>query len=129
MSKEQKFFFCKHCKNLTASLFSSGIPMVCCGEVMKEIIPNSVDAAVEKHKPVVTITSDGNISVNIGEAPHPMIEEHYIEWIFIETSKGGSFKYLKPNEKPFAEFIILPDEQIIKVYSYCNIHGLWVNVI
>lgn len=91
-----------------------------CGKLL---IANSVEAAVEKHVPVVTFNNDV-IEVEVGSMEHPMLEEHFIEWILLETSKGMQIKYLNPNDKPRAEFI-LRDDKAIAVYEYCNIHGLW----
>lgn len=122
MSKA-KFFICRHCGNLVSMIHSSGVPMVCCGENMTELIANTTDAAGEKHVPVVTV--DGNaITVNVGSVTHPMLEEHYIQWIYLETEKGGQIKILKPGEEPKAVFVIEDDEPV-GAYEYCNLHGLW----
>lgn len=119
-----KFYFCKTCKNIVYYISDEHAPVMCCGDVMKELIPNTVDASYEKHIPV--ITKNGNkILVEIGEIPHPMMEEHYIEWIALETTKGAYFKYLSPNDEPKAEFYIGSDESVISAYEHCNIHGLW----
>lgn len=121
MSK--KFFVCKHCGNLVGMIHSSGAPMTCCGDVMTELIPNTTDAANEKHVPVVTITGDVVIA-EVGSVAHPMVPEHFIEWIYVETKNGGQMKRLTPEDKPKAEFTLNNDE-VIAVYEYCNLHGLW----
>ncbi len=118
-----KFFVCKHCGNLAGMVFSSGAPMTCCGDKMTELIPNTTEAATEKHLPVVTVKGD-TVSVEVGSVPHPMAEEHYIEWIYLETENGGQRKALKPGEAPKAVFAIAGDKPVA-VYAYCNLHGLW----
>lgn len=122
--KKQKFFLCKICGNLVDAIHFSGAQMVCCGQPMTELIANTVDAAFEKHVPVVE--QKGNeVFVRIGETEHPMIAEHYIQWIYLLTNKGIQRKDLLPTEKPKAAFYIADDEKIISVYEYCNLHSLW----
>ena len=118
-----KFFVCEHCGNLVGMIFASGVNMVCCGDDMTELVPNTVDAAVEKHLPVVSQTGDV-VMVEVGSTPHPMTEEHYIQWIYLETKKGGQRKNLNPGEEPKAMFT-LNDDELVAVYAYCNLHGLW----
>lgn len=121
--KETKFFLCNHCGNLITFINDSGVPLVCCGEEMTQLIPNTVDAAVEKHIPVVTL--EGNtVSVTVGSVEHPMTEAHLIQWIYLRTDKGFQIKYLTPNEKPNVVFSV-HDEKPIEVYAHCNLHGLW----
>ena len=118
-----KFYVCKHCGNLVGIINNSGIPMICCDEPMNELVANTEDAAVEKHVPAVTV--DGNrISVAVGEVDHPMTEEHFIQWIYLETEKGEQRKILNPNDVPKAVFTI-EDDKAVAVYAYCNLHGLW----
>ncbi|MBE5929085.1 MAG: desulfoferrodoxin [Lachnospiraceae bacterium] len=121
---KRKFYICRHCGNIITKMKDSRVPVFCCGEKMEELVPNSVDASGEKHVPVVTI-EDGVVTVNVGSVDHPMVEEHYIQWIFVETENGGQFKYLKPEEAPNASFCI-GDDKVVAVYEYCNLHGLWV---
>lgn len=86
---------------------------------------NSTDAATEKHVPCVTV--DGNkVDVAVGSVPHPMLEEHYIAGIYIETKFGGQFRRLHPGEEPSASFILAEGDEFIAAYEYCNLHGLWV---
>ena len=124
MKRKQKFFICNHCKNLIGLIEDKGVPMVCCGEKMTELIPNTVDASGEKHLPEVT-ASGNNIKVQVGSVLHPMVEEHYITFIYVETEHGGQRKVLKPGDAPIAEFSFI-DDKPIAVYEYCNLHGLWV---
>ena len=119
-----KFYICKHCGNIVATVKESGAPISCCGEKMSEIIPGTTDAAVEKHVPVIEV--NGNIvTVTVGEVIHPMIPEHYIEWIAISTNKGNQRKPLKPGEEPKACFALCEGEQVEAAYAYCNLHSLW----
>lgn len=119
-----KFYVCKHCGNLVTFLNESGAPLVCCGDKMTHLEPNTVDAATEKHVPAVTV--DGTkITVEVGSVEHPMVPEHFIQWICLETDKGTHVRKLTPSDKPHAEFALV-DETPVAVYEYCNIHGLWV---
>lgn len=122
---ERKFYICRHCGNIITKLNDSKVPVVCCGENMQLLVANTVDASIEKHVPV--ISQNGNeVTVRIGSVDHPMLPEHYIMWIFVETDRGGMFKYLKPGMEPSVTFA-LTNETLVNVYSYCNLHGLWVN--
>lgn len=119
-----KFYKCDICGNFVEMVKESGVVMTCCGQNMTELIPGSSDGAFEKHVPSVKV--EGNtVKVNVGEADHPMIDTHYIEWIAIETDKGAYRKALKPNEAPKAQFHLCEGEKFIAAYSYCNLHGLW----
>ena len=121
----KKFFVCKHCGNMIGLLHDAGVPMMCCGEKMVELVPNTTDAAQEKHVPVATV--EGNkVVVNIGSVDHPMVAEHWIQWVYLETDKGGHRKVLNPGEKPHVVFALTEDEKPVAVYEYCNLHGLWV---
>ena len=94
------------------------------GSPMSPLPANTVDAALEKHVPVVAI--DGKkISVKVGSVAHPMTEPHLIEWIYLQTKKGGQYRHLTPSDKPEAEFIVAEDDEPIAVYEHCNLHGLW----
>lgn len=118
-----KFYVCKHCGNMVGMIHSSGVSMICCGEPMTEMVPNITDGATEKHVPVVTTDGD-MVTVEVGSVAHPMAEEHYIAWIYLETEKGGQRKALKPGEAPSAKFQ-LQDDKAVAAYEYCNLHGLW----
>ena len=121
---EQKFFICEHCGNIVAAVKMSGVPIVCCGENMKELIPGTTDAAVEKHVPVYSV--DGSIvTVTVGAVEHPMTEAHYIEWISLQSRTGNQRKALKSGEAPKACFALCEGDAVEAVYAYCNLHGLW----
>ena len=123
MSKEVKFYICKHCGNIVGLIHNAGVPLVCCGEKMSELVPNTTEAATEKHLPVVEM--DGNIvKVSVVSVEHPSTEEHYIAWVYLETAHGGQRKAIKPGDKPEVSFA-LQDDELIAVYAYCNLHGLW----
>ncbi len=125
---EQKFYFCEKCGNLAGKVIDSGVPLVCCGEEMIELVANTVDASKEKHVPVVEV--DGNIvSVKVGSDPHPMVPVHYIPFIYLQTDKGGQRKNLKPGDEPAVKFAICKDEKPLAVFEYCNLHGLWKTVL
>ncbi len=122
---EKKFYICKHCGNMIGMIKSSGVNVVCCGDPMTELKPNTVEASQEKHLPVVTI--EGNIvKVKVGSVEHPMTEEHHIDWIYLETEQGGQRKKLAVGSKPEAEFALAGGDKVVGVYEYCNLHGLWL---
>lgn len=124
MDKELKFFRCEHCGNIIYFLHNSGVAVQCCGEDMGLLKANTSDGAGEKHVPV--ISQEGNtVTVKVGSVEHPMEEKHYIEFIALLTEKGLQISYLKPGEKPLAEFSILNGDKVIAAYEYCNIHSLW----
>ena len=119
-----KFYRCNHCKNVIVKMDDKGVPVSCCGEVMQEMVAGATDGALEKHVPV--IEQDGNkVKVSVGSMEHPMLEEHYIVFIVIETSQGFAKKDLKPGDKPVAEFVLAEGETLVAAYEYCNLHGLW----
>ena len=118
-----KFFVCEHCGNLVGVINDAGVPMMCCGQKMTQLIPGTVEASVEKHLPVVTVDGD-KVKVEIGSVAHPMAEEHSILWVYLQTDKGGQRKNLAVGEAPVAEFSLL-NEKPVAVYAYCNLHGLW----
>ena len=119
-----KFFKCKKCGNVVALVEDKGGKLSCCGEEMMELVPRSVDAAVEKHVPVYEV-KDGKVKVTVGSVEHPMLDEHYIEWIALQTKQGNQRKSLKPGDAPTACFSICDDDEVVAVYEYCNLHGLW----
>lgn len=121
-----KLYICKHCGNIIKYEKSSGVKVMCCGEKMSELIPSSSDGALEKHVPVVNI-EDREVFVKVGEVEHPMLEEHYIEWIEIETTKGSQRVKLNPGDKPEAKFTLSSNDEFVAAYTYCNLHGFWKN--
>lgn len=121
---QRKFLICKTCGNLIEMVNDSGVTPICCNKDMEEVIANTTEAATEKHIPVIEINN--NIAtITIGEIPHPMTEEHFITWIYLETNKGIKKIDLKPNDEPKAKFSLLEDEKVINAYAYCNLHSLW----
>lgn len=121
--RDVKFFRCNHCKNLAELINDGGVPMMCCGQPMEALLPNTVDAATEKHVPHVTV-ENGEIRVKVGSVPHPMLDEHSIEFIYLQTEKGGQRKCLKAGEEAAAVFTVV-DDKAVSVYEFCNLHGLW----
>lgn len=119
-----QFYRCKHCGQIIAIVKKTGVPVICCGEPMSEIIPGSIDASLEKHVPVYSV-KDGKVIVEVGSTLHPMLEEHHIEWIALQTNRGNQRKCLKVTDAPKATFLIAPDEEVVAVLAYCNLHGLW----
>ena len=121
---DQRFFICKHCGNIIAMVKSSGVPVVCCGEPMQELKANTTDGAKEKHVPVYKV--EGHcVKVDIGSVAHPMLPEHHIEWVSLQTKAGNQRKALKPGDKPEVTFCIAEGDEVEAVYAYCNLHGLW----
>ncbi|MBQ7933943.1 MAG: desulfoferrodoxin [Lachnospiraceae bacterium] len=119
-----KYYICEHCGNIIEYAKASGVPVMCCGQQMTELIPGTSDGAAEKHVPVVTI--EGNhVLVQVGAVAHPMVETHYIEWIVIETRKGSQKVQLTYTDAPEAEFLLTEDDAFVAAYIYCNLHGLW----
>lgn len=121
---EQKFYICKHCGSIVEVIQGGGDVLICCNGEMNELVPNSTDAANEKHVPEV-IVYGSQVIVNVGAAPHPMTEQHYIGWICIRTTKGVYRKKLAPLDEPTAAFALTDNESFVCTYAYCNLHGLW----
>ncbi|MFK4784598.1 desulfoferrodoxin family protein [Fusobacterium sp. MFO224] len=121
---ETKFFQCEHCGNIIKKFYDSGVPVVCCGQTIKELVPKTADAAGEKHVPLIDVDGE-DVKVTVGSTLHPMLENHYIVWIYLETTNGGQFHYFNPGDEPIAYFKLAKDEKVISAYEYCNIHSLW----
>ena len=119
-----EFYICKQCGNIITHLNESGVPVMCCGEPMKELISGE-DGAPEKHIPLVHI--DDNI-VTVGMS-HPMTEEHHISFVILVTSRGFRVNYLDVTEEAVTGFHLCKHETPIEVYEYCNLHGLWKTVL
>lgn len=120
MSKVE-FYRCEECGNIVALLKQGGGTLTCCGQAMTKLEANVTDAAKEKHVPVV-VKEDGKIKVTVGSVPHPMLPEHFIQWIALVSGERVEFKFLQPGEEPKAEF---DGAESGSVYEYCNLHGLW----
>ena len=119
-----KFFRCDKCGNIVTKLVDSGAPLSCCGQPMTELVPKTVDAATEKHVPVIAV--EGNVvTVTVGEVEHPMEEDHYIQFIMLHTTKGTQTVRLQPGDKPQATFVLADGVEPVEAFEYCNKHGLW----
>ena len=121
-----KFYKCNQCGNVVIKVVDANVPVMCCGEKMVELTPNTVDASGEKHLPVVTRIDEKTIKVEVGSVAHPMLEEHHISFIYVVTENGGIAVNLK--DKPEA-IVYVGDEKPVAVYEYCNLHGLWMTTL
>lgn len=121
---ENKFYICDVCGNIVQKIHDSNVPVVCCGQPMRELVANTTEGAAEKHLPVITVNGN-QIHVNVGSVEHPMTEAHLISWILLETTKGWQRKKLVFTDKPEANFMLTEDDKAIAAYEYCNLHGLW----
>ena len=121
---ELKFFRCEHCGNIIEMVEDKGVPVVCCGQRMTELVAGTSDGAREKHVPVYEVKNN-IVHVKVGEVAHPMIPEHYIEWIVLQTKNGVQRKELNPGDKPEACFALCDGDEVEAVYAFCNLHGLW----
>jgi superoxide reductase len=122
MTKRLEIYKCEVCGIMVEIIHEGGGELVCCNQPMKLTEENTVDAALEKHVPVIEKTEDG-IKVKVGSVPHPMVEEHYIEWIELIADGRACRKFLNPGDEPEAFFKI--EAQTITAREYCNLHGLW----
>lgn len=113
-----KFYQCENCKKVIVSKEELAL------EGWKELIPCSTDAAVEKHVPVVE-KKCGRLRVSVGSVMHPATEAHYIEWVAVETKDGYQVKYFAPTDTPEVAFALKAGDEVVGVYAYCNLHGLW----
>lgn len=121
---QQKFYICRQCGNIVAKIKDVGVPIVCCGQKMEELVAGAVEAAGEKHVPVYEVEG-GTVKVRVGSVDHPMLPEHFIEWVFLKTDQGSQWKQLHPGEAPRAAFALTEGETVESVYAYCNQHSLW----
>jgi superoxide reductase len=122
MAERLEVYKCEACGNIVEVLTGGAGELVCCGEPMKLMTENTVDAAKEKHVPVIEQTADG-IKVKVGSTAHPMEEKHYIEWIEIIADGKAYRRFLNPGEAPEAVFPIQATQ--VTAREYCNLHGLW----
>ncbi len=120
---ENRFYICRHCGNLVGLIQDAGVAMQCCGEKMQHLEPQTKEGAYEKHQPVVNITGD-TVKVDVGSVIHPMENDHQIDWVYLQTDRGGHRKCLEAGWQPKADFVLC-DETPLAVYAYCNSHGLW----
>ena len=124
MTQLTQIYKCNVCGNIVEVLHEGGGKLVCCGEPMELLMEKTEDVGQEKHVPVIEKTETG-IRVKVGSIPHPMEEDHYIEWIEIIVDGKSYREFLKPGDQPEAEFNIDREAEEIKAREYCNIHGLW----
>ena len=119
-----KVLKCERCGKIVVQLDQKPCPTMCCGQPMAELVPNTVDAALEKHVPV--IEQEGNIvTVKVGSVTHPMVKEHYIQFIALVTKNAVQYKALNPEEEPKAVFALPEGDEVVNAYEYCNLHGFW----
>ena len=121
---EQRFYICEHCGNIIEKVKDAGVPVMCCGQKMTELVPGSTDAAQEKHVPVYQVEG-GKVIVTVGSVEHPMLPEHYIEWVSLQTKQGSQRKSLQPGQVPQVSFALCEGDEVEAVYAYCNLHSLW----
>jgi len=122
MTKQKQVYKCNICGNIVEVLHAGDGQLVCCGQPMELLVEQTADASLEKHVPMIEKTENG-IRVKVGSVPHPMEQKHYIEWIEVIADGRLYRKFLKPGDKPEAEFKIAANK--IEAREYCNIHGLW----
>ena len=122
MAERLEVYVCEICGNIVEVLYGGAGELVCCGEPMKLMKANTVDAAKEKHVPVIESAEHG-IKVKVGSVPHPMEQKHYIMWIELIADGRSYKKFLSPGDAPEATFCI--DAKEITARAYCNLHGLW----
>lgn len=119
-----KWFVCERCGELAELIRDEGEPLVCCGQEMRELVPAITDAAVEKHVPVYQVEK-GVVKVKVGETPHPMLPEHWIEWVVLQSKQGTQRKLLAPGQPPEVCFALCEGDEVEAVYAFCNLHQLW----
>ncbi len=122
MTERMQVYKCEVCGNIVMVMHAGAGQLVCCGQPMKPMMENTVDASREKHVPVIERRADG-VLVKVGSAPHPMEEKHYIEWVELQADGEAHIRFLKPGEKPEALFLVKGER--ISAREYCNLHGLW----
>ena len=122
MTERQQIYKCEVCGNIVEVVHTGKGQLVCCGQPMKLMVENTVDASKEKHVPVIEKV-EGGFKVKVGGVPHPMEDKHYIEWIQVIAGENSCRKFLKPGDAPEAVFEIKADQ--VQAREYCNLHGLW----
>ena len=119
-----KIFKCNVCGNIVILTVEGGGKLVCCGQDMTLLEPNTSEGAGEKHLPDV-IVEGSKVLVKVGSVAHPMLPAHYIQFVVLETNKGYKVAKLTPGEAPEAAFVLPEGEEAVAAYEYCNLHGLW----
>lgn len=120
---ENRFYICEYCGNLIGMIHNAGVPIMCCGQKMTKLEPGTVEASAEKHLPVVSVVGD-TVTVTVGSVAHPMVSEHSILWVYLQTDRGGHRVKLSAGSEPVAKFVLC-DEKPVAAFAYCNLHGLW----
>ncbi len=123
MTDMLQVYKCEKCGNIIEVVHTGKGALSCCGEPMVLMEEKVADTGTEKHLPVVERTGGMNIVVKVGDVPHPMVDEHFIEWIEVVTKSYAERVFLAPGQEPTAEFAL--NEEPVSVRSYCNVHGLW----
>jgi len=118
------FYVCSHCGNIISYAEQTGVPVVCCGQKMQQLVPNTTEASSEKHLPVIHVVGQ-QVIVNVGSAAHPMTADHYIKWICLQTRQGMQMKNIQPGGTPGVIFTINEEDEVEAAYAWCNLHGLW----
>lgn len=124
--KELIIYKCPICGNMAIMIEDAGVNPICCGKPMQSLSPDKEEASLEKHIPVV-VREGENVYVKVGAEPHPMTDNHFIKWIILLTDRGTYTRMLRSTDLPETHFSIAADENVVAVYDYCNLHGLWVN--
>ena len=122
--KETAFYACDQCKVLIEKISGRNEDFSCGGKALKKLEANTSEGAKEKHLPVVE-QNGSQITVKVGSVFHPMTEEHSIEWVYLETERGGQRMMLRPDEEPVAVFALAHGDRAVAAYAYCNLHGFW----
>ena len=122
MAERLEVYKCEDCGNIVEVLHGGGGELVCCGDPMVQLVENTVDAAKEKHVPVIE-KIDGGYKVSVGSVAHPMEEKHYIEWIELVAGDTAYRQFLNPGDAPEAVFMV--DAAEVSAREFCNLHGLW----
>ncbi len=122
MAERLEVYKCDACGNIVEVIHGGGGELVCCGEAMQLLVENTVDAAREKHVPVIEQV-EGGVKVKVGDVAHPMEEKHYIEWIEIIDGDKADRQFLSPGQAPEAVFKTASAN--VTAREYCNLHGLW----
>lgn len=123
-----RIFLSEDKKTMAMLILKGTDEIICNGAPMKQLVANTTDAAQEKHVPVVEVEGK-KIIIKVGSVAHPMTDAHLIQWIYLQTKKGGQYRHLTSADKPEATFIVADDDEPIAAYEYCNLHGLWTSKI
>ena len=119
-----EFLRCNRCGNIIAYVKNNGAKASCCNEYFQPLVAKDEDTGKEKHVPKYH-REKNELIVSVGEVEHPMSEEHYIEWVALVTKHGNQRKVLATGSKPEVKFLVNEDDEILELYAYCNLHGLW----